>query len=526
MTTTSIAADVASRSRFVGSAKVISGLTLISRVLGLVRDMLSGYVFGAGSVMSAFSIGFQIPNLFRRLFGEGALSASSIPILSEQLHRGGPEAVDRLAGRLLGSLLLVLGGLTVLGELVVLVLRPLLVNTERDVLTFGLTALLLPYMVPICAAAILGGIQNVLGQFAVPAANPVVLNLFMIAALLAARPLFGADREAQVYLLAVSVLVSGAFQLAWQWRSARRCGLRLGLAIDTGDEALRRIARAMVPMTVGLGVVQLNALVDQVMAYGLIRSHEGGPAVLYFAQRLYQFPLGVFAIAVATAIFPALSRHAAAGDQEAMAQDLSRGLRLVLFEGLPCSVGLILVREPLIEALLQRGAFDATATDRVARTLIAYSAGIWAFGLNQVSVRGFYAAGDRLTPLRLAAWMVGLNFVLNLALVVLLEEAGLALSTTICAAIQVAWLFRVMSRKVGRLPWRPIAVSAIRTAALTAVMAAVVVAADRFLWTEWPVYARSSLLRLTVMCTLGAAAYVAAAVLLRCPELREVVRGR
>ncbi|MBN1491899.1 MAG: murein biosynthesis integral membrane protein MurJ [Phycisphaerae bacterium] len=508
--------------QFVGSARIISALTLASRILGLARDMLCGHIFGASGVMSAFTIGFQVPNLFRRLFGEGALSASSIPILSEHLHHGGTEAVDRLAGRLMGALAAVLVGVVLLGEIVVLVLRGVVADTERNALTFGLTALLLLYTLPICLSAILGGIQNIFGRFAVPAANAVVLNCFMIAALTTGTWWFADQPNAQVYWLAASVVAAGVFQLVWQWISARGCGLRLRPMWDVRDEAIRSIGRTMIPMTLGLGVVQLNTLLDGVIAYGLVRSHEGGPAVLFYAQRLYQFPLGVFAIALATAIFPALSRHAAAGEMAELARTVTRGVRVVLFEGFPCMVGLILVRMPLIETILEHGAFGPDDTARVAATLVAYALGIWAFGLNQIIVRAFYAMKDATAPLRIAAWMVGLNLALNLILVFPLEEVGLALSTTFCAALQTLWLLVMLARRLGELDRRAIWTSTLRTMFATGLMAAAVLIVDVALADSAAF--RSSLIRLACLVGVGAVTYVLAAWLVRCRELAEVVR--
>ncbi len=518
---------------FLRSAKVISALTLGSRVLGLVRDMLFAYVFGAKEVMSAFQIGFQVPNLFRRLFGEGALSASSIPVLSEQLRHGGTEAVDRLGGKLMALLLLVLTVLVVVGELAVLALWPLLSHTANDIpiragltqnqLTLALTAVMLPYMIFICASAILGGIQNIFGQFAVPAANPILLNVFEIAAMIAGVWLFAHDLVPQAYLLGVTVVFTGIVQLSWQWTSVRKVGLRLPLRIDTKDPAFRLIARTMVPMTIGLSVVQINTLLDGLIAYRFVTSHPGGPAVLGYAQRLYQFPLGVFAIALATAIFPAMSRAAAGNDMAGLSQTLARGLRIVVFEGLPCTIGLILIREPLVEALFQRGMFTATATARVAATLATFAAGVWAFGINQIAVRAFYAMKDQMTPLRIAAWMVAGNLVLNLLLVGPLEEPGIGLATTICAVIQDVWLLRGLVRRLPGLAWREVVGSAGRTAVATALMALSVMAVQHVA-PAWPLYARSAAVRVAVLTTTGAAAFALAAWVVRCQELREIIR--
>ncbi len=505
------------------SARIISALTLVSRILGLGRDMLFAYVFGAGWVMSAFTVGFQVPNLFRRLFGEGALSASSIPVLTDQLHRGGREAVDRLSGRVMGLLLVVLVALTLVGELVVLALWPLVEPTDRNLLTLSLTAVMLPYMVFICASAILGGIQNIFGQFAVPAANPILLNVFEIVAMLVTVRVFARNNLVpQAYVLGIVVLFTGVVQLTWQWTALRRTGLRLPLTIDTHDECVRTIARTMVPMTIGLSAIQINAFLDSLIAYAFVTSHVGGPAVLGYAQRLYQFPLGVFAIALATAIFPAMTRHAAVNDLPGLSNTLARGLRIVMFEGLPCTVGLILIREPLVQVLFQRGQFSAVDTVRVANTVITFAAGIWAFGANQIAVRAYYAIKDPMTPLRIAGGMVAANLALNLILVFPLEEPGIGLATTICAVIQDGLLIWFLSKRLPHIPWREILASTGRSAAATVVMALAVLSVNRLL-SDWQAYAHSSLLKVAFLTLTGLLAFLAGARLVRCPELDEVL---
>ena len=505
------------------SARIISLLTLVSRILGLGRDMLFAYVFGAGWVMSAFTVGFQVPNLFRRLFGEGALSASSIPVLTDQLHRGGREAVDKLSGKVMGLLLVVLIALAIVGELVVLALFPLVEHSNRNVLTLSLTAVMLPYMIFICASAILGGIQNIFGQFAVPAANPIMLNVFEIIAMLVTVRLFTKeDLVPQAYILGVVVLFTGVFQLTWQWTALRRTGLRLPLAIDTRDEHVRTIARTMIPMTIGLSAIQINAFLDSLIAYTFVTSHVGGPAVLGYAQRLYQFPLGVFAIALATAIFPAMTRHAAENDLSSLSKTLVRGLRVVMFEGLPCTVGLILIREPLVQLLFERGKFSSVDTIRVANTLIAFAAGIWAFGANQIAVRAFYAVKDPMTPLRIAGGMVVANLAMNLILVFPLEEPGIGLATTICAVIQDGLLLWFLSKRLPHIDWREILGSTTRSALATGIMAVGVLSAN-WLLSSWSVYAHSSLVKVMCLTLAGLVTFLAGARAARCPELGEVL---
>jgi putative peptidoglycan lipid II flippase len=525
------------------SARLISFLTLISRVLGLARDIALANTFGLGSVASAFGTAFQVPNLFRRLFGEGALSAASIPVLTEKLAREGEPAADQLAGRILSLLVLLLAGLTIVGELVIAGLY-LLYGEQRDnAVVLTLTALMLPYMIFICTAALLGGVQNVFGRFASAAAAPIILNLFMIAALLAAPRMYpaGASGEAttdgrlwlmsrQAALVALAVVVSGVFQMAWQWAAARRIGLRLPLSLSTRDAAVRRIGITMLPMVAGLAAVQINTLLDTLIAWWfvpreVVRSAVGpervGPDILAYAQRLYQFPLGVFATALATAIFPALSRHAAENDLPGLGRTLSRGLRIASFEGIPSLVGLILIREPLVRLLFGHGEFGRwpEAVDRVSTALFMYALGIWAFGVNQIVVRAFYSIGDARTPLWISVRNVGLNLVLNLVLVqTALREAGLALATSICAVLQVVLLLRRFSAQTGHFDWASIRVSVARTLAATAIMAVSVLLTDRMLGHA------PAVLQVGVLVGVGAAAFAVAAWALRAEEMREMLR--
>jgi putative peptidoglycan lipid II flippase len=500
------------------SARLISVLTLGSRVLGLGRDMACSYAFGAGAVWSAWTIAFQIPNLFRRLFGEGALTAASVPVLTERLTREGIEGLDDLAGRLLGLLIVLLGVLCLVADGVVLALVWRYRWDYTTGLILHLTIVTLPFAILICVTALLGSIQNVLGRFAPAAAAPIVLNIFMIAGALVGDRI---DPGAGIAVLAVSIVLAGITQVAWLWWGLRRAGLRLNPRIDWRDPHVRRIAITMLPMIAGLGAVQLNALFDSLLAWWFV--DESAPAMLSYAQRLYQFPLGVFAIALATAIFPALSRHAAEGDFDALGRSLSQGICAASFEAIPCAVGMIMVREPLVELLFNRGEFARAedAMGRVTFALFMYALGIWAFGVNQLIVRAFYAIGDVKSPLKASVANVAVNFCLNLVLVQTpLREAGLALSSAITATLQVAWLLHRFERKQRVIEWGMVAGHLARIILAAALMAVAVLAADHFHLAQ-----HRSFVRLPSLIAVGAVAYLAGALLFRVRELRDMIRG-
>jgi len=505
------------------SARLISILTLTSRVLGLARDMAFSYAFGAGSVQSAFQLAFQVPNLFRRLLGEGALSAASIPVLSETLHREDRAAMDAVAGRLLGLLIIVLVGLCVIGQIVAGMLYVYCRHGGYWSLVMGLLVLMMPYMIFVCLSANLGGIQNIFGRFGLPAALPILMNVFLIVAIAAIPWVPGGPRR-QIVLPAAMVLVAGAVQLALQWRAVKQCGLTLKLSLDRSHQAIRRIGLTMIPMAAGLGAVQLNTLVDSLIASWLVdpNGQRPGTAILYFAQRLYQFPLGVFLVALATAIFPALSKHAADRDFPGLSRTLSRGIRVAMFIAVPCMVGLILVRGPLVRALFAHGEFKETphADLRVALALAMYTLGLWAYGMNHLMVRAFYAIQDAKTPLKVAMVTVVLNLGLNLELVqTSLREAGLALATAVSAAVQLVVLWILFRKKLDHLQWKPIAASAARTLLATAFMGVIVGMVGSF-----NSLGGGDLRRLVAMVVAGTLSYLAAVRLLRYQELNELMK--
>ena len=495
---------MASSSRFAASAGLIAVFTLTSRVFGLAREVVFSYFFSTSELLSAFRTAFQIPNLARRLFGEGALSAAMIPTLTESLKERGEEASRRFVGSLLVALVLTLGLAVVLAELVIAGWR-----TVEDDLALELTALLLPYAALICAAAVAGGVLNVRRHFAVPAALPILLNIAIVLAVVVGATTLGLSGPRLMYLIGYAVLAAGIAQVLVTLLALRRISFFPLFNVSFRDPYMGRVVRLMAPMVLGLAAVQINTLADVVIAYLFVFSEDGqrvGPAVLGYAHFLYQLPLGVMGISIATAVFPVLSAKAAEGDRVGLASTLSRGVRMALLVALPSSVGLMLVAEPLVASLFERGEFDAVATGRVSSTLLLYSAGLVAYFLQHLVVRAFYALKDSATPARAALVMVVVNLGLNLSLVFVMEERGLALATAVCATIQVVWLMFRLRRVLPELRWRSLWPDVWRMVAATGGMAAALLTLTHtsFLW---HVLGTSPPVRLAVLIVVGVVVY-------------------
>jgi len=530
---------------FLKHTPTVSLLTMASRVLGMVRDAALAFALGTTTSMEAFSVAFSIPNLLRRLFSEGALSAAFIPVFTGLAEQDDQTAAKRLANLTVTVLVTLLAALTLFGEGVILLLSRTMDPTPRLTLTLGLAAVMLPFAITICLVGLMQAILNVRGHFAMPAAAPIVLNIFIIAAAALAAPLWGGDPTARVYGVAASVLVAGLVQVALHVPLLRRHGLSFRPVWDLSSPHLRRVATLMLPMIVGLGIVQLNVFMDRMIALGLSGTtktvthfelfgnsiaypmRQGAAAVMYYAQRLYQLPMGVFIVAIGTTLFPALSRHAHRDDKRGLAASLNHGLRMAAFVALPCTVGLMLVALPLVEVIFQRGQFglDADNAPRVARLTCFYVAGLVAYGALHLVTRAFFALQETRLPVKLAAAAAAVNLVLNLTLVWPFGVQGLALATVITAtgqALVLAWLLR---RRVGSLGLKEFVASFIRTGVATGVMAlatwGAMEAATRF--GPDPASSAYALVRLVAGVVAGAAAFVLTARLLGMSELADIL---
>ncbi len=518
---------------------IMSSMTVLSRILGLVRDIAMARLFGLSPVMDAFTIAFRIPNLSRKLFGEGALATSFIPIFARELVSKDRTTAWRLASAVLSWLTIFLSVAVVLGELGLLAWAHWGAVSHETLVLIELTAIMLPYLILICLASQVGAVLNSLGHFRWPATVPVVLNLVWLIGAWWITPWF-ADTTTKAQVLAVCILVSGVLQVLVQWPALRGVGFRFHGDWRSVGPQVREILAAMLPVVLGLSITQINTFFDSVIAWSF--SHPvgdptavmplpgsphyplaaGAVSALYYGERMYQFPLGVFGVALGTAIFPMLARHAARGEMEALKQDLSLGLRLVLVIGLPASAALMWLAHPVARCLFERGEFTPAATLRTAQIIAAYGSGVWAYCGILILQRGCYAMGDRLTPLRLGMISVVVNVALNLTLIWFFAECGLAMSTACCAMLQVAGLLWAIQRRLGPLDWGRLGSCAARTLLATAVMSAVglglMVLGQQTGW--WS----GKLMGLAVPCLGASAAYLLAAWCLRLDEMWILLR--
>ena len=446
------------RSRLLASASVIGSLTMVSRLLGMVRTMIAASIFGRGLAMDAFVIAFTIPNLFRRLLGEGALTSAFLPVYSHTLEKEGKGRAQLFFDAILtrvGLLLLLLVGLgigacffveaTIEGTPLLEAGLHLTGNWGKVMLTTSLLKVLFPYLFLICVTALLSALLNSLGHFASPAMAPIVLNLFWIAGLLWVAPYFGMTAEQKIFGVAVAVIVGGAAQVLSQVPALRHRGIGFRPRWRDAPPEVGEVATLMAPMVFGAAVVQINVLLDKGIALTLV-PETGAVSALYYGDRIIQFPLGLFGIAIATAVFPVLSRHAARGEIDLAARGAADALKAIFAVTLPATVGLALLARPVVELILEHGAFRGVDTDRTAQVLLFYTFGLWAFSGTQILTRAFYSLKWPRIPVRVAAGMVVLNLVLNLSLVGTLQAAGLALATAITGVVQ----FVILAVLLGR----------------------------------------------------------------------------
>lgn len=430
------------------AAGIVGLATMLSRVFGFIRDMVVAAFFGAGIATDAFFVAFRIPNLLRRLLGEGSLTVAFIPVFTEYLKTKSRESALELASIALTflSIVLVLVSLAgvLLSPLVVSLMAPGFINNpvQFDLAVF-LTRVMFPYIFFISLVALCMGILNSLRHFAAPALSPVVLNIAMIVCTL----LFHRYFQEPITALAVGVMLGGVLQLALQWPFMIKMGVRLKPNFNFQHPGMKKIGRLLIPTLVGSGIYQINIFIGTILASVL---PKGSVSFLYYADRVVELPLGVFAIAVGTASLPSLSAQVAKGLFEDFKTTISFSLRLILFITIPATVALIALREPIVSVLFQRGAFDAYSTRMTAQALLYYTVGLWAFSVIRVIDSAFFSLQDRRSPLKAAFVSLLVNVGLSILLMFPLKHGGLALATSAASAINVLMLSYILRRKIGR----------------------------------------------------------------------------
>lgn len=483
------------------STAIVSGMTLISRVMGFIRDMLIANIFGVSPATDAFFVAFKIPNFLRRLFAEGAFAHAFVPVLSDYKQKAAPAAlklfIDKTAGTLTGLLLLLtLVGVLASPLLIVFFAPGFLWQGDQYELAVNLLQITFPYLLFISLTAYAGSILNTHGQFAVSAITPVFLNICMIMAALWLAPLFGEP----ILALAWGVFAAGVIQMLFQIPALLRLDLLPRLRWGWRDDGVRRVLNLMLPAIFGVSVVQVNLLFDTLVASFLA---SGSVSWLYYSDRLVEFPLGILGVAVSSVILPNLSKSHAEQDNAAFSKSLDWGLKLVLLIGLPATLGLVLLAQPLLATLFQYNEFGADDVVMTSRSLMAFALGLLAFILIKVLVPGFTARQDAKTPVRFGMYSIISNVLLNSILVWPLAHAGVALATTLSAYLNAGLLLIALLKQKIYQPgkgWWPFIVRVIFGCLL--MVGFLIYVADGQAWFDWGVRQRSWHLVLEVVAAM------------------------
>ncbi len=489
------------------SLATVSGMTLLSRILGFIRDFVIARVFGAGAMTDAFFVAFKLPNLLRRLFAEGAFSQAFVPILGEYKNKGGDVEAKRLVDHVATLLFLVLLVVTVIG----IAAAPVLVyisapgfaaDAGKFELTVELTRITFPYIFFMSLVALSGGVLNTWSRFAVPAFTPVLLNLSFIAMAVFAAPYFAQP----VIALGWAVFIGGILQLAFQVPSLRRIGMLPRFSLDWKDAGVRRILSLMAPAVLGVSVSQVSLLINTIFASFL---GTGSVSWLYYADRLMEFPAGMLGAALGTILLPSLARYHAGGKLDDYSKLLDWGLRLTLLLAAPAALALAIIAVPLIATLFHQGAFSAVDVFKTRDALVAYSLGLLGLILVKVLAPGFYARQNVRTPVKIALLTLFVTQMLNLALVGWLRHAGLALSIGLAACLNALLLYRGLRRHGIYTPqpgW-PIFYAKLGLALVLMGVALWFASGDAADWLRWSLTQR--LLHLAALVSFGALVYFA-----------------
>ncbi len=507
--------------RVAKAAGIVGAATLVSRVFGLLRDVVIAAFFGANWMTDAFWVAFRIPNMLRRLLGEGSLTVSFVPVFTEYLQKKSKEQALELASNAFTILSIILAFVSVLGiflsPLIVGLIAPGFISDPRQfALAVFLNRLMFPYIFFIALVALCMGILNSFRHFTAPALSPVMLNIAMIASALTLRSFFAEPITA----LAVGVLVGGVLQLAMQWPVLLKFGVKIKFRCNLRHPGVRQIGLLMLPAILGAGVTTINVFVGTILASLL---PGGSVTYLFYADRIMELPLGVFAIAIGTATLPSFSRHVAAGNMDELKSSIAFSLRLMLFLTIPAMVALMALSLPIISVLFQRGAFDAQAAIYTGQALFCYALGLWAVSVLRVFISSFYSLQDSKWPMKAAIITLIVNVVASVALMFPLKHNGLALANSLASMVNVIILIIVLKKKIGIFLDRGFYVSTIKIIISSLVMWGSILLVDFVLPWDTQAQAKARLIYLLVAIVTGATTYFVCAYLLKSPEIHSIL---
>ena len=511
--------------RLARSAGLTGTATLVSRVLGLVRDQVLASLFGAGNEMDAFIVAFRIPNLVRDLFAEGAMSAAFVPTFTRQLTLRGRDEAWGLGNNVLNALMLVTGVLVLAG----IAFAPALVRAfahdfasvpGKVELTVQLTRVMLPFLTLVALAAVAMGMLNSLHHYFLPALSPAMFNIATIVCAIALVPVMPLVGEPRIMAIAIGAIIGGIGQVALQWPSLRREGFRYAARFDPADRGLRQVLLLMGPGTIGLAATQVNIFVNTLLA-----TSQGTGAVswLMYAFRLMYLPIGLFGVSIGTAVLPAVSRDAAIGDTAGIRQTMLRGLGLMLMLNVPATVGLIALATPIVQLLFERGHFLPADTAATAAALRFYALGLVGYSAVRIASPTFYAIGHSRVPVAVSAMAIATNILASVLLVQWLGFSGLALGTSVAAVANAGILVWFLRRYLGGLDVMKLSVTFVKIALSATIMAVAALAIERGLHRAIAGSGfAAQAVRLAAAIAGGLAALAATAMLLRIEEFGEV----
>jgi putative peptidoglycan lipid II flippase len=499
------------------AAGAVGSMTMISRLFGFVRDLVLAMTFGASASADAFFVAFRIPNIQRRILGEGAVSAAMIPVYGEYLNTKSEEDTQNFASNLfniqLAVLIITSLGIVVFAPYIIMAFAPGFIDEpDKFELTVTLTRWMGPYLILVGMSAYCMGILNTHGVFTLSAAAPILVNISMILGALILSPYL----EQPILGLAIGVLVGGALQFLVQFPATLRNGLTLKPTFNWRHSGIVKVGKLMGPAILSFGVYEINLLVDTLLASLLA---GGSVSYLYYANRLVQLPLGVFGVALGVAILPMLTGQAARKEIEELRDTLAFGIRLILFITVPASVGLILLSFPIINTLWERGEFVRSTTEGTSLALIYYSVGLCAFAGTRVMVSAFYSLQDTKTPMKIGIYSMLINVALAIILMGPLKHGGIALATSLSSIFNAAALVFLMKKKLGRMGGRSIMNSIAQLTIASTVMGLAVYYTSKW-WFDSQASLAQRLLILFAEIVLGVVVYTAVSWMMKNRELK------